>query len=148
MVTSNFAETSVANVASASSDESSGGSSSSSGGGSVIGGTATATGVVIGGSASTSTTTTTSVVEEIQGLVNPSTSFDLDDFDLLLEEFSENSSSNVERFNASETPYVQDIEEIDRLWAETSNNIFTGGFMLESNTGEQRLRARSVSLSL
>ena len=121
---------------------------SSSSGGGAIGGTATATGGVIGGSTSTSTTTTTSVVEEIQGLVNPSTSFDLDDFDLLLEEFSENSSSNVERFNASETPYVQDIEEIDRLWAETSNNIFTGGFMLESNTGEQRLRARSVSLSL
>jgi hypothetical protein len=54
---------------------------------------------------------------------------------------------DVDRVNVSMPPYLQDIGEIDRLMAETSNNIFTEGFVLDtSTTGTTEQSFRSGSL--
>jgi hypothetical protein len=83
------------------------------------------------------------------GLAYPSASPDFDDrspLDLLLDEFSVlDGNSHVDRFNVLEIPYVQDIGAIDRLMAETSNTLCTGGFVFD-NTEEQIYRPRPGSL--
>ena len=73
--------------------------------------------------------------------------------DQLLGEFSVlgdgDGQIDVDRVNVSMPSYMQDIEEIDRLMAETSNNIFTEGFVLDtgtSTTGTTEQSFRSGSL--
>jgi hypothetical protein len=63
--------------------------------------------------------------------------------DLLLEEFSVlDGDSHVEQFNASETTYVQDAGEIDRLMAETANNLY--GRFYVGNSGKQSYRSGTL----
>jgi hypothetical protein len=83
-----------------------------------------------------------------EGLMYQSSSPDLDGkspLDLLLEEFSVldgDTGSHVEQFNASETPYVQDAGEIDRLMAETANNLY--GRFYVGNSGKQSYRSGTL----